>query len=219
MNAEYLLDTIGLLDDDLLQEAERYTARTASRQRWIGLAASLAVVIVLGYGISQLGGIGMGGGSAAPGSQAGGNAGEDRPAASMSADSALPSAPAGGEGIDGTDSAGASNETDASLTAPGASGDASPDMREQVLSVSFKIDQLVYGFYHYFGEDRVLDELPEGCVSLGPVEALGPEYTETPATDNEAYVGCEAWLLPEDPAWQEYRLYLELPEGGYLECR
>jgi len=32
-------------------------------------------------------------------------------------------------------------------------------------------------------------------------------------------VGCQAWLLDKDPVWHAYTLYVELPGGGYLECR
>lgn len=87
MNAEYLLDAMGLLDDDLIQEAERYSCPKpkANYGRWMGLAASLAVVIALGYGVTHLG---MGGGNSMAPSGAG--------AASMPA----ASAPAGGMMLD-----------------------------------------------------------------------------------------------------------------------
>ncbi len=58
MNTEHILDAIGLLDDDLIREAEEYSRPRASfdYRRWIGLAASLAVVLALGYGAVNLGG-------------------------------------------------------------------------------------------------------------------------------------------------------------------
>lgn len=61
MTTEHLLDAIGLLDDGLIQEAERYCCPTPQVRsgRRIGLAASFAVALVLGYGLSHLG---MGGG-------------------------------------------------------------------------------------------------------------------------------------------------------------
>ncbi len=70
MNAEYLLDAMGLLDDDLVEEAERYSRPKlkANYGRWMGLAASLAVVIALGYALTHLG---MGGGSSMAPSGAG----------------------------------------------------------------------------------------------------------------------------------------------------
>lgn len=71
MNAEYLLDAIGFVDDDLLREAEEYRRPRQDYRPWIGLAASFAVVLTLGYALTHLG---MGGGSAAPENQASGGA-------------------------------------------------------------------------------------------------------------------------------------------------
>lgn len=96
MNAEYLLDAMGLLDDDLIREAEEYTVRkrAADAQRWIGLAASLAVVLVLGYGVFQLGHIGMGG--SAPSNEASGGA-ANAPSGSYGEADAPPPAPEGSD--------------------------------------------------------------------------------------------------------------------------
>lgn len=68
MTAEHLLDAMGLLDDELIQEAEAYTAPKRRRNygAWTAWAASFAVVLALGYGLTHFG-IGSGGGSAAPG--------------------------------------------------------------------------------------------------------------------------------------------------------
>lgn len=71
MNAEYLLDAIGFVDDDLLREAEAYQPPRRNYRPWIGLAACLAVVLTLGYALTHLG---MGGGGAAPEDQASGGA-------------------------------------------------------------------------------------------------------------------------------------------------
>ena len=56
MNTEYLLDAIGLLDDDLIQEAEACSApkRRSGCRSWMSLAACLAVVVVLGYGLAHI---------------------------------------------------------------------------------------------------------------------------------------------------------------------
>ena len=61
MTTEHILDAIGQLDDALIQEAEEYCRPKAGDRfgRWLGLAASFAVVLVLGYGLTHLG---MGGG-------------------------------------------------------------------------------------------------------------------------------------------------------------
>ena len=83
MNAEHLLDAIGLLDDDLIREAEVYQPSRRDYKRWISLAACLAVVLTLGYAVTHLE-FGMGGGSAAPSDPSGGN-GVSTPAASTPA--------------------------------------------------------------------------------------------------------------------------------------
>ena len=54
MNTEYLLDAIGLLDDDLIQEAETVQKRRSGYRGWTSLAACLAVVLVLGYGLTHI---------------------------------------------------------------------------------------------------------------------------------------------------------------------
>ena len=58
MNTEHILDAIGLLDDDLIREAEEYSRPRVrhSYGTWLGLAASFAVVLALGYGAVNLGG-------------------------------------------------------------------------------------------------------------------------------------------------------------------
>ena len=208
MNAEHILDAVGMLDDDLVREAEEYSRPKARRGygAWMGWAASFAVVLVLGYGLVRFG-AGSGGGAA-------GNA----PAASAPATSA----PMGGAEQDGEVNGGAAASP--GDHAPGTSGDGSPDMRGEVLNVSLKMDEpmnrLWYTFLHWYGEDRTLEQLPEGCVSLGKVESWSEtEEAGVPDTDSEEFVGCEAWLLREDPVEKAFKLYVERPEGGYLECR
>lgn len=90
MNSEHLLDAIGLVDDDLIREAEAYRPSRRNYSRWLSLAACLAVVLVLGYGLTH---IRMGGGSAAPSAPSAGTPAASAPAASTPA----ASTPAGGE--------------------------------------------------------------------------------------------------------------------------
>ena len=55
MTPEYLLDAIGLIDDDLIQEAETAPVhRPASWRRWGSLAACAVLVVALGYGAAHL---------------------------------------------------------------------------------------------------------------------------------------------------------------------
>ena len=74
MTSEQLLDAIGLLDDGLIQEAERFSLprRQAHMGQWLGLAASLALVVGLGYGAIRLG---LAGGTSGSGADQGSPAG------------------------------------------------------------------------------------------------------------------------------------------------
>lgn len=102
MNAEYLLDAVGFVDDDLLREAEEYHRPRRDYRPWIGLAASFVVVLTLGYALTHLG---MGGG-AAPENQASGGA-ASAPAGSYGGAEGPPleeyRPPASAEGPDGSD--------------------------------------------------------------------------------------------------------------------
>lgn len=55
MTSEYLLDAIGLLDDDMIQDAEEGAKPAFHWRRWGAWAACLTLVVALGYGASQLG--------------------------------------------------------------------------------------------------------------------------------------------------------------------
>lgn len=54
MTSEDLLEAVGLLDDDLILEAERAPVRRPVRwQQWLGLCACLALVFLVGRGMVQ----------------------------------------------------------------------------------------------------------------------------------------------------------------------
>lgn len=72
MNAEHILEAVGLLDDDLIREAEEYSRPRRNYGAWTGLAASLAVVLILGYALTQLR---LGGGSLKASNTSSGGAG------------------------------------------------------------------------------------------------------------------------------------------------
>lgn len=56
MTSEYLLDAVGLIDDDLIQDAEALPRPKAIRwHRWGSWAACLALVLTLGYGVTHFG--------------------------------------------------------------------------------------------------------------------------------------------------------------------
>lgn len=51
MTREHLLEAMGLLDDDLIREAEEPVRRKKwNREAWLSLAACLAIVLTIGYG-------------------------------------------------------------------------------------------------------------------------------------------------------------------------
>jgi len=131
MNAEYLLDAVGLLDDDLIREAETCTVR---RQRpryrtWMAWAACLAVVIALGYGAAH---IRMGGGSVS-----GGNAASS---AAPSAESSAGSAAAGGSSASGEAAPPNSQEQSSGASDPGPNdGSSAGDWQAAIM-----VDGVVY---------------------------------------------------------------------------
>ena len=203
MNTEFLLDAIGLIDDDLILDAEQQVPRPKViplRRKWTSWAACLAVVVVLGYGISQLPLMGMKSDSASTGSAA-----PSAPAASAPASSA----PA----------------TDAPMepapTSPSASistGDSSSESDLMSFRVMVTIDGLTYAYSHTYpyGESHGawVDRLPEGCRDVGRIEPIDEDVT-VPHTDIGCYEGSTLWLEGEG---RDSTLYLELPEGGYLVC-
>lgn len=97
MTGSHLLDAVGLLDDDLIREAEEYRPSRRNYRTWVSLAACLAVVLTLGYAVTHLN-LGSGG-SAAPGNQMSGGA-ASAPAGSYGGAEALP--PESTEGTNGS---------------------------------------------------------------------------------------------------------------------
>ena len=56
MTREHLLEAMGLLDDELIKEAEDPVGKKKwNRESWISLAACLAIVLTIGYGVVQNG--------------------------------------------------------------------------------------------------------------------------------------------------------------------
>ena len=74
MTAEYLLEAIGLIDDDLIRDAEAPVRRrpaSVCQKQWGALAACLALVAALGYGATHLPVTSGSSNSAAPAASAG----------------------------------------------------------------------------------------------------------------------------------------------------
>ena len=208
MNAEYLLDAIGQLDDDLVREAERYRRPKVRYGRLMGLAASFAVVIALGYVLTHIGG--MNGGSA-PSLSSGGSS--SAPAGGGS------TANAGG-GTASADSSDAPRSEDSAFepeqplegSTPSSVEDAYGDAQKALPGAIFVRD--ASGNYILTGE--VLAQLPEGgeFVLLGELSVLYPD-SPLPYTTVEEYVGLNLWAEDGDIL---YAVYVELPEGGFARA-
>lgn len=139
MNAEYLLDAVGLLDDGLLREAEEYRRPRRDYRPWIGLAASFVVVLTLGYALTHLG---MGGG--APGNQMSGGA-ASAPAGSYGGDGVPPleeyRPPASAEGPDSSMQGGGDWAEPGS---PDAAAPQEPGMAVEDYCPAIMVDGVVY---------------------------------------------------------------------------
>lgn len=216
MNAEYLLDAIGRLDDDLIQEAERYRRPKARYGRLLGLAASFAVVIALGYVLTHVGGMRGGG---APSFSGGGNNGA--PASGNSAPSGDSMLPGGYSGA-GEDGTGAPFKpdvpTEASPTAPSGENAEAPSSSSDLQGAPPGAIFVCGAQGNYILTGEVLAELPEGGepVLLGTLSALYPD-SPSPCTTVEEYVGLNLWA-ENDGADILYAVYVELPEGGFARA-
>lgn len=76
------------------------------------------------------------------------------------------------------------------------------------------VGEQVYSYQHWYAGDRVLDTLPEGCRSLGEVGTY-QEGENCVYTDMGEFPGCKLWIAGE--GW-DGPVYLQTPEGAYLEC-
>lgn len=141
MNAEYLLDAVGLLDDGLIREAEEYQPPRRDYRPWIGLAASFAIVLTLGYALTHLG---MGGG-AAPENQASGSA-ANAPSGSCGGDGVPPleeyRPPASAEGENGSGMPGGGDWAEPS--SPDAAAPQEPGMAVEDYCPAIMVDGVVY---------------------------------------------------------------------------
>ena len=193
MTREHLLEAMGLLDDDLIKEAEEPVRRKKwNRDAWISLAACLALVLTIGYGAVHNG---WGSANSSSGSSSAGATAEDW---------------AGGTGEN------AASSGTAAVPGEAESGDGSSnsDQSGEMLILMVPVGDHVYSYQHTYEQDQVLETLPKGCRSLGQVgSSAGGE--NTPYTDGDVYLGCELWIAGE--GW-DGPVYLETPEGVYLEC-
>ena len=204
MNAEHLLDAIGQLDDDLVREAERYRRPKARYGFWMGLAASFAVVIALGYVLTHFG---MGGGAS------GGNGG-----APASGNSMLPGGDSGAPnmGEDGNQGGAFASDVppEAMPSAPGSENAEEPGSpQEAPRGTVYVHGDRSDNTYILTGE--VLTELPEDGEPVLLGELLALEQDSPWRTTVEEYVGLNLWAENEDIL---YAVYVELPEGGFARA-
>ena len=207
MNTEHILDAIGLLDDDLIWEAEEYSRPRRDYRPWIGLAASFAIVLTLGYVLTHLN-LGMGG-SAAPGNgMSGGAAGS--PAGSYGGAEAPP--PASTEGPDGSgpqSGEGPGSPDAAAPQEPGAFGDSEVGSSEQGQQ-GIWVRGIYQAWTYYALSGDTVRELPPDSVPVGILSSLYPD-APSPYTNAEAYVGLELWKRPGESL--PTVLYVVLPDG------
>ena len=209
MNAEFLLDAIGQLDDALIREAERYRPK-ARYGRMLSLAASFAVVILLAYGVAHIRMGGMSGGAApALSFPGGGNGGA--PASGNSAP--REGDYSGADAPNAMDSAGGSVEAEAPETTEPSPGEGLSDSKQGALSGTIFVGG---GSYILTGE--VLAELPEGGepVLLGELLTMEPDSPRL-CTDAEELVGLNLWA-ENDGTDLLTAVYVELPKGGFVRA-
>ena len=197
MNGEHLLEAMGLLDDDLIAQAEEPVRKARPRlaRSWrTALAACLALVLAVSIVGENI--YGDPGDSTSPSTSSGAPATSNQGSGSPSSGDSAP-------------------DMEASPGEPGAAGDSSPNLSREVLIVVVQEGDRVWSYQHWYEEDRVLDALPEGCRSLGRVGAYA-EGEDCIYTDMGEFPDAPLWIAGED---MEGPVYLELPQGGYLECR
>ena len=201
MTSEHLLDAVGLLDDDLIQDAEVLT-RSRPQVIWNQfrrLAPAAACVALILFSVQFL--------------QTGGGSSESTGAAapSFSNDAAASTSDATG---DHESFSGTSQEVSSSV----GSDPEFPEENPLGFRVLVTIDGLTYAYSHTYpptdAHGPLVDTLPEGCLPVGAVVSIDGDIT-VPHTDIGIYEGCALWL---EGTGEGSTLYLELPEGSYLVC-
>ena len=240
MNSEYLLDAMGLLDDDLIAEAEEpLTAQTPAPvlwfRRWGGSIAACLAVAALGWVFTH---IGMGGGGASGGASSTGgasSAGEGAPAYSTGAasggaasswDGALsgdrteeavppagnPQEPGGGSEAPGdVSSPGTAPSAPAGGEGP-STGAGTGSLPGEVPSGSIFTEDSSGGTGVYTPA-RYVDLLPEGAVPAGTLSLAETASGGGPSTDVAEYAGRFLWRSADGS-----QVFVELPEGGFAEA-
>ncbi len=156
MNQEYLLDAIGLLDDDLIQEAETYTAqkRKPNYRTWMAWAACFVVVIALGYRVSHFG---LGSANSNNNNASGNSA---RPSNSPSASSSAGMTNEGQNGGNGMPSIAEPSTSGDPSSSVGANPSGSPSDPEEDWCAAIMVDGVLY----WSTETPILGEVDESVI-------------------------------------------------------
>ena len=189
MTREELLEAIGRVDDDLIQEAEdcRLPARRPGLAHWRPLAGGLAACLVLAAVLYLPFGMSGGGDNTTSGAAGSSSAAQDSGSGSWSGSGeALPENPSAGD-----ESSGGSSSQE---------GGAAQDVLRTPA-----------GEYTLTGE--MASALPEGSRQLGVLFLEGEDSQEGLYTTRREYAGCMLWEGPDGT------LYVKLPGDGYALAR
>lgn len=214
MTSEYLLDAVGLIDDDLIAEAEEPVQAPAPvlwLRRWGGSAAACLVVAALGWTLFDAAHTGMGGGmsggasyssdgASSAGTAAGSALPEREPAEGAS--SHEPSSPEPGSG--GFSGTGSSIEE-----APGdtqGSGGAQAPVSGTVFVENASGGSSTYRLTRY------VERLPEGAFRVGEL-CEASSGAAGPSVDRAEYAGLSLWQSEDGT-----RVYVELSGDRFVEA-
>ena len=189
MTREELLEAIGRVDDDLIQEAEDYRlpARRPGLAHWRPLAGGLAACLVLAAVLYLPFGMSGGGDNTTSGAAGSSSAAQDSGSGSWSGSGeALPENPSAGD-----ESSGGSSSQE---------GGAAQDVLRTPA-----------GEYTLTGE--MASALPEGSRQLGVLFLEGEDSQDQLYTTRREYAGCMLWEGPDGT------LYVKLPGDGYALAR
>ena len=199
MTREELLEAIGRVDDDLIQEAEdcRLPARRPGLPHWRPLAGGLAACLVLSAVLYLPFGMSGGGDNTTSGAEGSSSAAQEVESES-SAGAAQDSGSGSGSGaaLPGEPSAGDESSGGASSQEGGAAQD---------------VLRTPAGEYTLTGE--MASALPEGSRQLGVLFLEGEDSQDQLYTSRREYAGCMLWEGPDGT------LYVKLPGNGYALAR
>ena len=199
MTREELLEAIGRVDDDLIQEAEdcRLPARSPGLPHWRPLAGGLAACLVLAAVLYLPFGMSGGGDNTTSGA-----------AGSSSATREVESESSAGTAQD----SGSGSGSGAALPGEPSSGDeSSGGASSQEGGAAQDVLRTPAGEYTLTGE--MASALPEGSRQLGVLFLEGEDSQDQLYTSRREYAGCMLWEGPDGT------LYVKLPGNGYALAR